>query len=285
MGNATRSMSSTSLPKTLRVSPAEANATESSGWMEAASDSEDSTHIRLLIVDDHSVVRHGATSWLKAHKGCHVVGEAETASQAVALAIQHKPDIVLMDIGLGDEGGLCAAYKIARTCPTTSVIAYTASSDPVHVRGMLAAGAKGYVLKTSDPPVLLLAISAVLEGLRFLDPGLSETVIDELALLPGTSRSTRELLTPREWDVLECIVWGYRNREIAAELRIKITSVNTYRIRICEKLGLKNKAEIIRFGVVAGLTATRISPQRPPNAAVGQDDLGAPASGLVKKAC
>jgi DNA-binding NarL/FixJ family response regulator len=220
--------------------------------------------VRLLVVDDHSVVRHGATSWLRAQIGFVVAGEAATSREAVAQAVLLKPDIVLLDVNLGDEGGLCAAHTIVRTCPETRVVAFSASSDLVHVRGMLAAGAAAYVLKTSDPPVVLSAIQAVIAGSRFLDPALSDQVIEELDLLPSVNRRSRSVLTPREAQILECIVWGYTNRETAAELQIKTTSVNTYRIRLCEKLGLTRRAEIVRYGMAIGLMATRPPSKHPP---------------------
>jgi DNA-binding NarL/FixJ family response regulator len=140
--------------------------------------------VRLLVVDDHSVVRHGATSWLQAQPGFEVVGEAGTAAEAIALAIFLKPDVVVLDVGLRDEGGLSAAYKIVRTCKATKVVAFSASSDTAHLKGMIAAGASAYVLKTSEPPTLLSAIRSVLVGSRFLDPALSDAVIEELDTFP-----------------------------------------------------------------------------------------------------
>jgi DNA-binding NarL/FixJ family response regulator len=161
-----------------------------------------------------------------------------------------------MDVSLPGEGGLWATSQTVRTCPGTKVVAFTASADPVHVRGMLAAGATGYVLKTSDLSTLLSAILAVLSGSRFLDPGLSDIVIEELDIFPEVSRRSRDVLTPRETQVLEFIVWGHTNTEIATEMGIKSTSVNTYRHRLCDKLALKNRAEIVRYGVAAGLMKT-----------------------------
>lgn len=222
-----------------------------------------SPKVHVLVVDDHSVVRHGATGWLHAQAGFEVVGEAETAQEAIAQAIVLKPEVVLLDVGLRGEGGLSAAYKIVRTCPGTRVVAFSASADPVHVRGMLAAGATAYVLKTSEPSTVLSAIRAVLSGSKFLDPGLSDTLIEELDILPEVSHRSRDVLTPRENQVLERIVWGYTNREMAAELGIKITSVNTYRVRLCEKLGLKNRAEVVRYGITVGLTKTCPPTRRP----------------------
>ncbi|MGP0018519.1 MAG: response regulator [Candidatus Sulfotelmatobacter sp.] len=223
--------------------------------------------LRFLVVDDHSVVRHGATSWLQAQAGFTVAGEAATSREAIAQAILLKPDIVLLDVNLGDEGGLCAASKIVRTCPETRIVVFSASSDPVHVRGMIVAGVAAYVLKTSDPSVVLSAIQAVIAGSRFLDPALSDQVIEELATLPAASRRSRNVLTPREAQVLKCIVWGYTNRESAAELQIKTASVNTYRIRLCERLGLTRRAEIVRYGIAIGLMVTR-PPSKHPSGSV-----------------
>lgn len=218
--------------------------------------------VRVVVVDDHSVVRHGVISWLRVQAGYEVVAEAETAKIAIAQAILHKPDIVLLDVGLPEEGGLCAAHKIVRTCSQTKVVAFSASADPVHVRGMLAAGAKGYVLKASEPSIILSAIRAVTDGSRFLDPGLSDAVIEELDLFPNNSRS-RQVLTPRETQVLECIVWGYTNREMAAELGVNVASVNSFRIRLCEKLNLTSRNEIVRYGVAIGLVNMTKPAKRP----------------------
>jgi len=210
--------------------------------------------VSIVVIDDHAVVRRGAINWLNGQRGLHVVAEGWTARQAVALTIFHKPDIVVLDVGLKDEGGLCAAYKIARTCPASRVLAFSASKDPVLVRGMLAAGARGYVIKESELSVLMDAIRVVLRGRRFLDPGLADAVITELEALPEASHRARHLLTDRQWQVLECIVWGYSNKEMAAELEIKVSSINAHRIRICEKLGLTNRAELVRYGIAVGVT-------------------------------
>lgn len=227
--------------------------------------------VRLLVVDDHSVVRHGAATLLRQQPGYEVVGEAKTAKEAIAQAILLQPDVVLMDIGLGDEGGLYAADKIGRACLNTSVVAFSASADPVHVKGMFAAGAKAYVLKTSEATVMLAAIRTALSGSHFLDPALSDALIEELQFFPKASRRPRAVLTPQQNRVLERIVWGYTNREIAAQLLVKRTTVNCYRLRICDKLGLKSKAELVRYGIAAGLLATREAAKRPSVCVLQQD--------------
>ncbi len=223
--------------------------------------------VRLVIVDDHSVVRRGAVSWLSSQHCFQVVGEAAKARDALALAINKKPDVVLLDVLLEDECGLTVAQKIFRACPTTQIIAFSASADSIHVRGMIAAGAKAYVLKTSDLSVLLTAINKVCRGERFLDPGLSNLIVEELGLFPTRHHRSRDVLTARQREVLECMVWGYSNKEIAAELKIRTTTVNTHRVRICERLGLSGRGELVRYAIAAGLTTSRTGIKKPPNAA------------------
>jgi len=223
---------------------------------------------RLLIVDDHAVVRRGVTGWLNELSGFEVVGEAETAQEGVTKAVYLEPDVVLMDVGFPGEGGSRATSQIVRACSVTKVVAFTASGDPVDVRGMLAAGAMAYVLKRSEPSTVLSAIRAVCSGSRFLDPGLSNALIEELNLFPGVSRRSRDVLTLRESQVLEFIVWGYTSAEIATVLSIKTTTVNTYRIRLCEKLGLRNRAEIVRYGISVGLVNAGFVNKRPPRLAL-----------------
>ena len=220
--------------------------------------------VRFVVADDHAVVRRGAISWLHAQPGYKVVGEAETAKEALAQAILHMPHVVLLDVNLHGESGLCAAGKIVRNCPRTEVVAFSASADPVHVRGMFAAGAKAYVLKTSESSAILGAIRAVLAGSRFLDPGLSDTLVEELALFHQGSHRVRDVLTAREAQVLQYIVWGYTSRDIATALSIKPTTANTYRYRLSEKLGLCDRAEIVRYGCAMGLMTASTAAVRPP---------------------
>jgi two-component system, NarL family, response regulator NreC len=217
-----------------------------------------SKNIRLLVVDDHIMLRRGLVVFLRAQTGFEIVAEADSAQGAIDGAILFNPDIVLLDVGLRGGDGLCAASKIVRTCLATKVVVFSASVDPVHVRGMLAAGAFAYVLKTSDCTLVLAAIRAALSGSRFLDPDLSGILIEELSTFPAVDRRSRDVLTPRETEVLKRTTWGHTNKEIAAELGISINTVNTYRIRLSEKLGLTGRAELVRYGVAVGLMATSV---------------------------
>lgn len=218
---------------------------------------------RLLVADDCSVVRLGVVSWIHSQSTYSVVAETDNAKKAVQLSLLLKPNIILMDVTLGSESGVRVASEIRRLCGGTEIIAFTASADSMHLRGMLAAGAKGYVLKTSTLPVLLSAIRAVLRGSTFLDPGLSRQLIEELGLFPASRDRAKNLLTKRESQVLERIVWGYTDSQVAFDLSITRTTVNTYRMRLCEKLGLRGRAEIVRYGVAIGLTRFGVLPLDP----------------------
>lgn len=209
--------------------------------------------VRILVVDDHAVVRHGTASWIAGRSQLRLVGEAGTATEAITQTLATKPDIVLLDIGLGGEGGLFAAQEIVRLHPASRIIAFSGSTDPVDMRGVLVAGARGYVLKSSEFSTILSAINAVLAGGRFLDPGLSDLVLAELELLPEVSRRARHVLTNRETQVLSLLASGHTYREIAQMLLIKTTSVNAHRKRIYDKLGLTSRAEAVRYAIASGL--------------------------------
>ena len=210
------------------------------------------SQVRILVVDDHAVVRHGTAALLATRPELVVVGEAASAMEAIATALATKPNIVLLDIGLGDEGGLFAAQEIYRVCPTACIIAFSGSDDPVHVRGVIAAGAKGYVLKTSQLSTIFSAIAVVLAGRRFLDPGLSDLVISQLELFPEVSRRSSHVLAPRETEVLNLLASGHTYREIAEMMQITISSVNAHRKRIYDKLGLTSRAEAVRYAIALG---------------------------------
>jgi len=214
--------------------------------------------IRLLIVDDHSVVRCGLANWIRSQIGLELIGEAASAEEALELTIVHRPDLVLLDIGLPGASGLAAMQRITQVSHGTKVIAFSATADHVIVRGMLAAGAKGYLLKTSDPSTIISAIKSVIAGSYFLDPGLSRSLIEELKLGPLTQGRAPEVLSSRQMQVLEQVGWGYSDKQIAAKLGISVNTVHSHRVRACEKLGLTDRAELVRFVMAVGL----MDPQR-----------------------
>ncbi len=226
--------------------------------------------VRILVVDDHAVVRRGTTALLTTRPEFRVVAEAENAIESIKKTLATLPDVVLLDIGLGDQrGGLFAAQEIARACPTACIIAFTASDDPIHVKGVIAAGAKGYILKTSDPATIFSAIRVVLSGRRFLDPALSDVVLSELELFPEVSRRSRSVLAPRETEVLTMLASGFTYRQMAEIMGIHVSSVNAHRKRIYDKLGFGSKAEAVRYAIAIGLKHT--PHKRPPDSAYGEN--------------
>ena len=209
--------------------------------------------IRLLVVDDHSVVRSGLANWIRTQNRLELIGEAASAEEAVELTVLHRPDILLLDIILPGQSGLAAMQQIAQASPGTNVIAFSAKADHVIVRGMLAAGAKAYVLKTSDPSVIMAAIRSVIGGAYFLDPGLSTSLVEELKFTPPVRGRARKMLTLRQTQVLEYVGWGYSDKQIAARLGITANTVHSHRVRACEKLGFTDRADLVRFVMTAGL--------------------------------
>jgi len=223
--------------------------------------------VRLVVVDDHAIVRRGTTSWLSAKACFEVVGEAATAREGVALVKQFKPDVLLLDVGLPGEGSYRAAWEIARDCSYTKVIAFSASSSAADVRGMLTSGAKAYVLKASEADVMVTAIKAVLAGSRFLDPSLTDTLCD-LSLFPETGSRCHDVLAPREIEVLGYIAAGYTEREISVAMNIEVTTVNSHKTRVREKLNLRTRQELVHYANTAGIRVMETCAKRPPESAL-----------------
>jgi len=198
--------------------------------------------IRLVIVHDGTAFWHRVACWCRAQKSYEVVGEATTAKDAVVLSIIHKPAVVLMGVQREDESSLCATYQIVRTCPAVKVVALGTGSDSAHVRGMLLAGAAAYVLKRSGSPTIASAIRSVLADHRFLDPAMTEGPARQFDLRFRTGEAFLRLRS-QEMDILKCILWGYPNAAIAAELCTDTANVNAGRVSLCEKVGSASSAQ------------------------------------------
>lgn len=207
----------------------------------------------IVVADHHWVVREGLRACLAGQAEIKVIGEAQSSAEVLGLVQLHQPDVVVTEIDLPCENGLSIASVTHKISATARVVAYTRSGDSVDVRTMLAAGARGYVLKASPVSTLVTSIGVVRLGSRFLDPALSDTLIEQLGLLPAVSPTASDILTVREAEVLKRLVWGFTSRQIAVQLGIEPTTVNTYRTRLCEKTGLKSRNELIRLGVSLGL--------------------------------
>jgi two-component system response regulator NreC len=218
------------------------------------------TATRIVLADDHAILRAGLKSLLNAQPDIQVVGEADTAEQAVRVAQETQPDLVLMDISMGDMGGIAATRQVLRACPATRVLMLTMHDDAAYVQQALDAGAVGYVLKRAADSELLAAIRAVQRGEAFLYPSVAKTLIDDYVRMKKTgettARAAEEVLSPRERQVLSLIAQGYTNQEIAERLTLSVKTVETHKARIQEKLGLRTRSELVRYAMQKGWLGT-----------------------------
>lgn len=210
--------------------------------------------IRILLVEDHAVVRAGLRMLLAADPDMVIVGEAENGLQGVTLAEELRPDIVLMDISMPDMNGIEATRRIKKSCPDAAVLALTMHEDDQYFFAMLAAGASGYVPKRAAPNDLIAAIRAVHSGGVFLFPSVARLLVADY-LSKRESGMTRELdaLTEREREVLTLIAEGKTNQEIADALVISVKTVNRHRENIMAKLNLHSRVELVRYAIEKGL--------------------------------
>jgi len=210
--------------------------------------------IRLLLVDDHAVVRSGLRMLLENERDVEIVGAASSASGAMELAISLKPTVILMDIGLPDLSGIDATREIKKRMPDVSVVALTIHEDEEYFFKMLEAGASGYVPKRAAPEELLTAIRAAASGQVYLYPSLAKLLVRDF--LEGGRASLEQAasdLTDREQEVLTYLAEGANNSEIAASLVISPKTVARHRENIMRKLNLHSRAELVRYAIRKGI--------------------------------
>lgn len=211
--------------------------------------------IRVLLADDHAVLRAGLKLLLTAQPDMEVVGEAADGGEAMAKARALRPNVILMDLTMPGIGGSEATGRIKDESPGIKVLVLTMHDDPSYLRQLLQAGASGYVLKKSADVDLLSAIRAAHRGEVFLDPSLAGSLVDEV-IRPAGPRRPRDAyrtLSDRECDVLKWVARGHTNQEIAEKLFLSVKTIETYRARLAEKLGLRGRAELVRFAIERGL--------------------------------
>jgi DNA-binding NarL/FixJ family response regulator len=209
--------------------------------------------LRIFLADDHAVVREGLKALINSQPDMQVIGEAEDGRAACQRARDLQPDIVILDVSMPHLNGAQAAEQLKRVCPNAKVLALTVHEDTGYLRQLLKAGAAGYVLKRSAAEELIHAIRIVAAGGIYLDPNLAGKVVDRFVRKPSTNTALQGSdLSDRETEVLRLIAQGYSNKEIAAQLNISIKTVETYKARSMEKLGLHSRVEIVRYGLQQG---------------------------------
>lgn len=212
--------------------------------------------IKLLIVDDHIVVRSGLTMLLNGKNDIEVVGEAAEGDEAIRKAQELKPDVILMDLSMPQgKGGLAATTEIKQLLPDTAVLVLTMHDDDEYLFNAIHAGASGYILKSSPHEDLLAAIQSVYTGNAYLNPTATKRLMSEYMekLSDGGNSKTFESLSQREREVLEWIAKGYSNKEIAENLIISVKTVETHKSNIMEKLHLKTRPELVKYALQKGL--------------------------------
>jgi two-component system, NarL family, response regulator NreC len=212
------------------------------------------TALRILLADDHTVVRQGLRKVLEERPEWQVVAEAGDGRDAVRLAEQHRPDVAVVDVAMPLLNGIEATRQITKRAPQTKVLVLSMYSDEAYVTQMLKAGATGYLLKDSADVDLLEAVQAVSQGKSFFSPAVARLMSDDYARQRGDNAVDRyESLSEREREIFQLVAEGKANKEIAALLFISPSTVETHRARIMEKLDLHSAAEIVLYAVRRGV--------------------------------
>jgi two-component system response regulator NreC len=212
--------------------------------------------IKVMIADDHAILRAGLRMLVNAQADMEVVGEAADGEKAIETAREAKPDVALLDLTMPRVGGMKALLAMAREFPEVRVLVLTMHDDPAYLRSALAAGACGYLLKRAVDAELIAAIRAVHRGGTFVDPRLAGVLVQDV-LAKGRSKASAtrpaNILSQRELQVLTLVARGYTSAEIAKQVFIGVKTIETYRSRFAEKLGLRTRSDVVRFAVQMGL--------------------------------
>jgi len=215
--------------------------------------------IRVLLAEDHTLVRQGFRRILEDDPHITVVGEASTGLSAIQLTKELQPDVVVMDLSMPELGGLEASAEILRDLPQTKILILSMYSNEAYVRKAFEIGAKGYILKNAIEVDLTRAVIALAEGGAYMSPGISNLVIESLKAgsFADRSQDPYERLTLREKEILQLIAQGKSNKEIAVLLNISVNTVAVHRAHVMETLGVHKTAELVLFAVKKGLIVTQ----------------------------
>jgi two-component system response regulator NreC len=214
-----------------------------------------STRVRVMIADDHPLVRSGLRGLLERDGEFQVIAEAADGYEAIDLAVLHKPDVILLDVGMPRLSGPDAAQSISQKLPAVRIVMLSMHSDESYVLRALKAGARGYLLKASPEADVIAAIRAVAAGNAYFSPSITKLLVEEYVVEARRRgvEDTYELLSTREKEILQILASGKTNREIAELLFISVATVETHRNNIFQKLHLHNLAELILYAVRKGL--------------------------------
>jgi two-component system, NarL family, response regulator NreC len=210
------------------------------------------TKIRILLVDDHAVVREGIKRLIDSHPDIELVGEAADGTEAVTAVDQLRPDVVMMDVSMPRLNGIDTTRQLRDAAPETKILALTVHEDDGYVREFLKAGALGYLLKRASTEELIRAIRIVAGGGVYVDPRVAETLVRTLVQPANVPPSPAAELSERECEVMRLIALGYANKEIASQLDLSIKTIETYKARSMEKLGLRSRVDIVRLATERG---------------------------------
>jgi two-component system response regulator NreC len=211
--------------------------------------------IRILIADDHGIVRKGLRLQLEQHSNFEVVGEATEGREAVRMAEELTPDVVIMDIAMPNLNGIQATTQVVKKNPQIGVIILSMFSDETYLMRTLAAGAKGYLLKDSADVDLHRAVEVVAQGKPFFSPAIADTLLEDYMrqLQQRGLQDSYDLLTEREKEILQLLAEGKSNKDVAGILNLSTNTVETHRTRIMQKLDLHSTAEIVLYAVRKGI--------------------------------
>lgn len=210
--------------------------------------------IRVVLADDHAVVRAGLKALVNAEPDMEVVGEAADGDAAYRVTCELRPEVLIVDLSMPQGGGARAAERVRADCGDVKIIALTVHEEPQYVGRLLAAGATGYVLKRAAAADLVRAVRAVAIGDTYIDPSVAHTVVSgflEAEAKPASPRQD-DGLSERERDVLVRIAQGFSNKQIAAALGLSVKTVESYKSRVAEKLDLRTRVDIVRYAAARG---------------------------------
>ncbi len=202
---------------------------------------------RILITDDHAIVRTGLRTLLQSEPSLDLVGEASGGYEAIDLVAETSPDILLLDLSMPDLDGIEVTKKLKPKYPELRILILTIHEDKALVREAIKAGASGYILKRAAESELVSAINVLMRGDMYVDHSLLSTLVEDTVEKPVHNRELIEALTPREEDVLGLIVLGYTNRQIGEELSISVRTVEGHRSNLSEKIGSHSRADLVRY--------------------------------------